>query len=62
MEEEKWIDAKVTVPKPFTLCVVKSKKRTLYGWFTGFGWDSGRDIECEEILYWKHRSKQYILD
>lgn len=50
-----WADAKKFLPANFDLCLLKTKSKTIHGWYSGLSWDGMNIQESDEILYWKHQ-------
>ena len=52
-KENKWISTKDKKPSAFNLCELKTASRIINGWFTGAAWDSSKNIQYEDILFWR---------
>ena len=53
-----WVDAKKYLPADYDLCLMKTKSRTLYGWYSGLSWDGMKIKDSDQILFWKRKQQE----
>jgi hypothetical protein len=52
-DPDKWVDPKKFLPGEYDLCWLKTPRKTLVGWHTGYMWDGSKIQEDDTVLYWK---------
>jgi hypothetical protein len=48
-----WADAKINLPFPYDLVLMKMERKTIAGWWNGYRWEGLRMINDDKVLYWK---------